>query len=153
MAFEYKSKIRVQFSETDMGGIVHFANYYRYMEVCEYDYFHSLGTSVYQEVDNDPLKGFGWPRVETQCKYIAPLHFKDLVEVHLIVRKKGRSSLRYEFIIKRLEPEPVQVVARASISIVCVQHNPANGGMRSVVIPEPLASQIEQAPDDYMVAE
>ncbi len=152
MAFEYKSNIRVQFSETDMGGIVHFANYYRYMEVCEYNFFESMGTSVYEYFNGGAKQDLGWPRVETQCKYIAPLHFKDLVEVHLIIRKKGRSSLQYEFILSRLEPGPVQVVNRAMMSVVCVQKDPDNGKMRAVPIPEELAAQIDQAPDDYMLA-
>ena len=34
---------RVEFSDTDMAGIVHFANFYRYMEQAEHDFFRSLG--------------------------------------------------------------------------------------------------------------
>jgi acyl-CoA thioester hydrolase len=32
MAFEFKLTRRVEFAETDMAGIVHFSNFFRYME-------------------------------------------------------------------------------------------------------------------------
>ena len=32
MAYEFKVQRRVEFSETDMAGIVHYANFFRYME-------------------------------------------------------------------------------------------------------------------------
>ena len=37
---------RVEFGDTDMAGIMHFANYFRFMEVAETDFLHSLGMSV-----------------------------------------------------------------------------------------------------------
>ncbi len=30
---------RVEFHETDMAGIMHFANYFRWMETCETDFY------------------------------------------------------------------------------------------------------------------
>ncbi|MBL8848408.1 MAG: acyl-CoA thioesterase, partial [Planctomycetaceae bacterium] len=39
----FVSQRRVQFSETDMAGIVHFANFFRWMEEAEHEYFRSLG--------------------------------------------------------------------------------------------------------------
>jgi acyl-CoA thioesterase FadM len=34
---------RVQFAETDMAGIVHFSNYFRWMEEVEHAFFRSVG--------------------------------------------------------------------------------------------------------------
>jgi acyl-CoA thioester hydrolase len=44
MAFEYKVRRRVEFSETDMAGIVHYSNFFRYMEAAEHEFFRSLGS-------------------------------------------------------------------------------------------------------------
>ena len=45
MAYEYTTTKKIEFSETDMAGLVHFSNYFRYMEVAERDFFESLGLS------------------------------------------------------------------------------------------------------------
>ena len=37
---------RVEFGDTDMAGIMHFANFFRFMEAAETDFLRSLGLSV-----------------------------------------------------------------------------------------------------------
>ena len=46
MAHEFTLTRRVEFSETDMAGIVHFSNFFRFMESAEHAFFRSLGFSV-----------------------------------------------------------------------------------------------------------
>ena len=46
MSNEFSVTHFVQFSETDMAGIVHFSNFFRWMEEVEHAYFRSLGLSV-----------------------------------------------------------------------------------------------------------
>ena len=57
MAFEFKLTHRVAFAETDMAGIVHFSNFFRYMENTEHAFYRSLGWSVIMS-DLDPPLGF-----------------------------------------------------------------------------------------------
>ncbi len=80
MAFEFKAIRRVEFSETDMAGIVHYSNFFRYMETAEHGYFRSLGYSVVTDHFETPV---GWPRVHAECDYRHPLRFEDEVEIHL----------------------------------------------------------------------
>ena len=42
----YRVKRRVEFHETDSAGIVHFSNFFRYMEAAEVEFLNSLGLSV-----------------------------------------------------------------------------------------------------------
>ena len=44
--FEYRTQRRVEFSHTDMAGIVHFSRYFIYMESVEHEFLRHLGTSV-----------------------------------------------------------------------------------------------------------
>jgi len=44
MAYEFKLVRRVEFNETDAAGIVHFSNFFRYMESVEHAFFRSLAT-------------------------------------------------------------------------------------------------------------
>ena len=43
MAYEYRAERTIEFAETDMAGIVHFSNYFRFMEATEHYFFRSLG--------------------------------------------------------------------------------------------------------------
>src|SRR5512137_1581948 len=99
MAYEYKVRRRVEFSETDMAGIVHYSNFFRYMEAAEHAFFRSLGFSVVMRQVDPPV---GWPRVHASCDYKAPLHFEDEVEVHMLVAEKKAKSLTYEFRFRKV---------------------------------------------------
>jgi acyl-CoA thioesterase FadM len=41
MASEYRSQRRVEFAETDMAGVAHFSNFFRYMEMAEHEFLRS----------------------------------------------------------------------------------------------------------------
>ena len=43
MAHAFTMQRRVEFAETDMAGILHFSNYFRFMESVEHAFFRSLG--------------------------------------------------------------------------------------------------------------
>ena len=45
--FHFSHQRRVEFSDTDMAGIVHFANYLRYVESAEHALWRHLGGSVH----------------------------------------------------------------------------------------------------------
>ena len=47
MPYEFKTIRRVEFSETDMAGIMHYSNYFRFMETAEHAFFRSLGLSIF----------------------------------------------------------------------------------------------------------
>lgn len=84
---------RVQFSETDMAGIVHFSNFYRWMEETEHEYFRSLGLSIMEA--NDDGTYLGWPRVSASCSFERPLTYNDEFEVRLDVERIGVKSIVY----------------------------------------------------------
>src|SRR4051812_33488771 len=71
-AHRYVHRELVQFSDTDMAGIMHFANFFRFMERAEHAFFRSLGFSVMDsQVPRE--ERVGWPRIHASCDYIAPL--------------------------------------------------------------------------------
>ncbi len=59
MSYEFKAVRRVEFSETDMAGIMHYSNYFRFMETAEHAFFRSLGLSIFRTGD-PPVS---WTRV------------------------------------------------------------------------------------------
>src|ERR1041384_7043346 len=113
MAYEYKVVRRVEFSDTDMAGIVHYSNFFRYMEAAEHEFFRSLGFSVVTRQVDPPV---GWPRVRAECDYKQPLRFEDEYEVHMLVAEKKSKSLTYQFRIRKLNAQPSEEVARGSLT-------------------------------------
>jgi acyl-CoA thioester hydrolase len=143
MPYEFKMTHRVEFADTDMAGIIHFASYFRYMEVTEHAFFRSLGFSIAPRASEPAV---GWPRVHVSCDFKRPLRFEDEVEVHLRVREKKEKSLAYEFVFRQVN-DPARVeVARGALTVVCVTKDVQTGQMRAVAIPEAIAAQIEVAP-------
>jgi YbgC/YbaW family acyl-CoA thioester hydrolase len=149
MPYEFKASRRVEFSDTDMAGIVHFANFFRYMETVEHAFYRSLGHSVLMTSLNPPL---GFPRVHASCDYQRPLRFEDLVEMQLLVKEKRARSLSFQIRFRRVGPGPIEEVAVGHLIVVCVRKN-ADGRMEAVPIPAALADQIEPAPAELLVTD
>lgn len=151
MPFEFKVTRRVEFSETDMAGIVHYANFFRYMETAEHAFYRSLGFSVILDQFDPPL---GFPRVHAECDYREPLRFEDEVEIHLLVKEKRSRVLNYQFRFRRIPPANSDrasvLVATGALTVVCVTHG-KDVRMSAVPIPEALARQIEAAPAELLV--
>jgi acyl-CoA thioester hydrolase len=146
MAHEFKITRRVEFSETDMAGIMHYSNFFRFMETAEHGFYRSLGFSVILSGYDPPL---GFPRVHAACDFKRPLRFEDLVEVHLLVREKKSKTISYDFRFRNLSATPVEEVARGEITIVCVAHQ-AGGKMSAVPIPHEISKQIQVAPAELL---
>jgi acyl-CoA thioester hydrolase len=108
MACQFTAVRRVEFSDTDMAGIVHFSNFFRYMETAEHAFFRSLGRSVVMPEFDPPL---GLPRVHAECDYLHPLRFEDEVEIRLLVADKTARSLTYLFRFRKLNHHPPASVA------------------------------------------
>lgn len=139
MPYDFKLTRRVEFCETDMAGIMHFANFFRFMEATEHAFYRSLGFSVTQAKEG----GFkGLPRVHASCDFRAPLRCDDEVEVHLLVREKKSKVLTYDFIFRKGGAE----VAHGVITAVCVDFDHATKAMKSVPLPPLMAERIEVAP-------
>lgn len=146
MAFEFKAVRRVEFADTDMAGIMHYANFFRFMETAEHGFFRSLGFSI---VTTQTEPHVGWPRVHASCDYNAPLHFEDDVEIQLLVQEKKTKALTYQFrFIKLNGPAPLEV-ARGRLTAVCVTKD-GHGKMSATHIPKGLADKIDQAPPELL---
>ena len=143
MACTFKLTRRVEFSETDTAGIMHFSNFFRYMEVAEHAFFRSLGTSIHAAGNS-----LGWPRVHVECDFKHPLRFEDVVEISLFVREKKKKSLVYTFVFRKLNEQPVREVARGMVAVACVKRDKSSGKMTGIPIPKALADKIEVAAEE-----
>ena len=127
MQTEFRIIRRVTFAETDLAGVMHFSNYYRWMEEVEHAFLRSLGMSVVQDHGETT---YSWPRVVTSCEYLAPVRFEDEIELYLSVACMTDKSITYE--IEFLHKG--QRVARGRMKAVCCMMS--GGQFTSASIPD-----------------
>jgi YbgC/YbaW family acyl-CoA thioester hydrolase len=128
---------RVEFADTDMAGIVHFANFFRYMEAAEVEFLRSRGVSVAMSWEGDRL---GFPRVAASCDYLAPVTFGDVMDVAVSIERLGTKSVTYGFEFTK----DGQVIARGQVSSVCCRILDDHK-MESMTIPASFRARIEAA--------
>jgi acyl-CoA thioester hydrolase len=144
MAHEFRIIREVEFHHTDMAGIMHFANFFRFMEVAEHAFFRSLGLSIHT-TKPEPLS---FPRVHCACDFSYPLRFEDEVEIRLLVREKREKSLVYTFIFRKVNGHPQREVARGTLAVACVKFDTTTGKMTAIPIPNAIGDLIEVAPPE-----
>jgi len=147
MAYEFKMKRQVQFAETDMAGIAHFTNFFRYMEETEHAFYRSLGFSVDMERADKSL-GFGWPRVKAECEYQHPLRFEDEFEVHLLVKEIKSKTISYAFVFRKHDGGKEIEVARGAMTVICVTRDKETGKLKAAVIPAQIRVKLSVAPSE-----
>ena len=149
MAHEFKLRRRVEFAETDMAGIVHFSNFFRFMEATEHAFFRSLGLELHTEKEG---RMQGWARVHATCDYREPARYEDLLEIALAVREKGSKALRYEFVVRKVDEATDRaqssVVARGELKVVCIARAPGQERIHASAMPDDVARIIEVAPSN-----
>ena len=152
MPYEFKLRRRMEFSDTDMAGIVHFANLFRFMENAEHDFIRSLGFHVHSLKEG---RMNGMVRAHAACDYLHPLRYQDEVEVHLLVEKRGRRSLKYRFHFHKTEDRgkplaaPI-LTARGALAVVSVTRGAGADELVATPIAEELLAQIEEAPSELL---
>jgi acyl-CoA thioester hydrolase len=146
MAYEYTIVREVEWHHTDMAGIMHFSNFFYFMEAAEHAFFRSLGMSI-NTTDPEPL---GWPRVHAACDFSYPLQFEDSVEIRLLVREKRQKSLVYTIVFRKVNGELQREVARGTLAVACVKRDSATGKLTAVPIPKVIADKIDTAPAEVL---
>lgn len=131
---EFHIRRQVQFSETDMAGVMHFSNYYRLMEDTEHAFWRSIGLSV---MTHDGDRQISWPRVATECEYFVPVRFEDELEVSLVIGKIGDRSITYEV---EFRCGGKKVAAGRMTAVCCAA---ADGHFESIPIPDAIRCKLE----------
>ena len=130
MAFRYTR--RVQFAETDLAGIAHFAMFFRYMEEAEHALWRAAGLTIAKSGEN-----VGWPRVSARFDFKAPLHFEDEFDVYITIAQVSRSTITYDCRVMRGE----QIIAEGSSTAVHVDKKPGDA-LKSKEIPQSILAAL-----------
>jgi YbgC/YbaW family acyl-CoA thioester hydrolase len=131
----FRTSRRIEFADTDMAGIVHFANFFRFMEAAEVEFLRSRGLSVVMEWEGRKIS---FPRVAASCDYLRPIHFQDLVDIAVGLKRLGRKSVTYEFEFLL----GGEVIARGQLSSVCCLVS-SGQTIESIEIPKSIRERLE----------
>jgi YbgC/YbaW family acyl-CoA thioester hydrolase len=141
--FHFTHRRLVEFADTDLAGIVHFANFLTYVENAEHAFFRSLGFRVHSAVGTGHQ---GWPRLEVACKYLKPARFEETLEICLRIQEIRTSSLTYGFWIFGPAAAPRPLLATGTCAIIHVTIDAGGRQLRKTPIPADLRHALERAP-------
>ena len=131
----FRTTRRVEFGDTDMAGIMHFSNFFKFLEVAETSFLHSLGYSVTWQADG---VRYGFPRVSVKCDFFKPARFEDELTMEVRVAKVGTKSVTYH--INFLKNEDKLAEGHVT-SVLC--RGTAHGMMESIEIPVEMRAKLE----------
>ncbi|WP_272004125.1 tol-pal system-associated acyl-CoA thioesterase [Roseovarius sp. ZX-A-9] len=104
--------IRVYYEDTDMAGIVYYANYLKYIERARSDWVRKIG------IDQNAMRAegvvFAVRRVE--CDYLMAARFDDMLEVHTSTQSVTGARLVMDQEVWRGK----DLLFSATVTIVCI---------------------------------
>jgi acyl-CoA thioester hydrolase len=139
MAEPFRTTRLVEFHDTDMAGIMHFASFFHYMESAEHELLRSTGFSINSTFEGQTLS---FPRVAVACEFRSPARCEDLLDIAIRISRLGKKSVTYEFTFTHAGRD----VAQGEITAVCCRVDPGRP-LESVAIPSVLVEKLKQYVD------
>ena len=139
----FETSRRVEFHETDLAGIVHFANFFRFMESAEHAFLRGIGHPIHERSGDVVV---GWPRVHASCDYRSPVRFEEVLTIRVTVEEVRTRAVRYgfEFLLDPGKPP----VATGEVTAVCVQLDPDGHGIKAIPIPDAVRADLVRAANE-----
>ena len=134
MSQPFRTTRMVEFHDTDMAGIMHFASFFCYMESAEHELLRSLGLSINSMFDGAPVS---FPRVSASCEYRAPARCEEILDVEVAIKRLGAKSIAYTFHFRHGE----RLVAEGAMTSVCCIMRPGHRP-ESIPIPGDVAEKL-----------
>jgi acyl-CoA thioester hydrolase len=98
--YPFAHRQRVRFGETDMQGVVYYANYLLFAEVGRVAYLRALGIDYRRDLLE---QGADFTIGEASVRYQAPLRFDDEYDIRVRVGEIRNSSWAFEYAFDRVD--------------------------------------------------
>ena len=89
------TRVRARYCETDAAEVIYYGSFMHYFEVGKMEMFRELGIPYRKDI----------PIVETFCKYPAPAHFDDLLEIRSWFDDVREKSFKIRSEVYRVEDD------------------------------------------------
>ena len=116
MSKEFKHEIKVYYEDTDIGGVVYYANYLKFLERARSEMIYSLGLNNKQLLNN-----YNTFLIVRSCKieFKKPAKFEDKLQIYSSVKSLNKASFIMIQKIKRNN----ELISEAEVSLATVNHN------------------------------
>lgn len=109
----FTSTYKVRMSDSDMAGILFFANQFHFIHYTIEDFFEKIGLPFDTLFNENP---YVFVIVHAEADYLHPLSVGDLLEIEMTVKRIGKSSIHFHFDLKR----EGELVGKAETIHVCL---------------------------------
>jgi acyl-CoA thioester hydrolase len=134
--FQFSVKKMIEFNETDMAGIVHFANFFIFFEIAEAAFLRKLGLSLF-----DAQSNLRWPRVHADCDYTAPLMFGDTATISVRISELKERTVAFKFAVFN---QAGIITAHGTTIVICAFYDSEEKKIRSQPIPTNLLKILQK---------
>ncbi|HEY7744509.1 MAG TPA: tol-pal system-associated acyl-CoA thioesterase [Burkholderiales bacterium] len=131
LARSFTWPVRVYYEDTDLGGVVYYANYLKFMERARTEWLRALG---FEQTALAREHGVVFVVSSIAIEYLRPAAFNDELAVTVELETLGAAQI----VLKQTVARAGKPLAAASVRIGCV--NPAT--FRPVRIPETVVARI-----------
>lgn len=130
-----------------MAGLVHFSNFFKYMETAERDFFEAAGVDL---IRTKPGELVGWPRARAECRFSAPVRFGETIDIHLAVKSVKDRSIDFQFRILRRNEDGTRTQCGKGHMTTVLTELTESGELQSVELPESVRKNITEAPAEVL---
>lgn len=104
-------EIKIYYEDTDCGGVVYYANYFKYFERARTDYLETKGLSV----PGLHQQGIVFVVTETHAAFKSPARYGDILVIHTTISSPRKSVLTFSHIIRDRKSQRIIVEGAASL--------------------------------------
>ena len=117
MTPDFTWTVRVYYEDTDMGGVVFYANYLKFFERARTEWLRAAGISQFTLAEVDRVM---FVVKSTAVDYHAPAKLDNELKLTVVVEKLGRASVQFLQHAWRVDGTKQELLATGLIKIGCV---------------------------------
>ena len=125
-------EVRIYYEDTDCGGVVYYANYFKYFERARTHYLEKRGISVAGLLKD----GTQFMVVHAEADYRSPAYYGDRLSIETRITEQGKATLKFAHVIR--EHSSGRVVVEGAATLVAVHREG-----RTKRLPEPLIQALK----------
>ena len=104
-------EIKIYYEDTDCGGVVYYANYFKYFERARTDYLETHGLSI----SDLHQQGIVFVVTDTNASFKSPARYGEILVIDTIISAPRKSVLTFSHIIRERRSQRIIVEGAASL--------------------------------------
>ena len=115
---EFTWPVRIYYEDTDVGGVVYYANYLRFMERARTEWLRAKGIEQDRLIEEQQLV---FVVTRASVDYKSPARFNDALKVSVEVERSMRTNLEFHQAVTRDEKDgTTRLLCEARVRVACV---------------------------------